>query len=257
MKRSIAILAACATLAIALTHAAVAGTITGTWKISSNDAGTVQFDLRSVSANGKHDSEDGHSVTLASLGLTRAQFDGPNGPVAFTLAHDAGDIVCRGTLGAGWGAGTFVFTPRPAYASAMAQRGSAVGSDREQLAGAMLDVTVAYVDGLAGAGFTRVPFKDLIGMRALDVTPEYVAAMKAAGVPFGAARETIEARALNVTPDYVREMSQVGYPNLGVRQLVELRALSIDAAYVRKVQAHGFAHLTLQKLVEAKAMNVI
>jgi len=211
MNRSIAILAACAVLAVTFAHAAVAGTIAGTWKISGNEARTVRFDLRSTSENGKHDDEDGRAVTLASLGLTRAQLDGPNGPVSFTLAHDAGDIVCRGTLGAGWGAGTFLFTPSAAYAAAMAQRGSAAGTDREQLAGAMLDVTVAYVDGLSNAvayvdglsnaGFTRVPYRDLIGMRALGVTPEYVAAMKSAGVAFAAARETVEARALNVTPD--------------------------------------------------------
>lgn len=257
MKRHIAILAACAVLVVALARPAAAGTVTGTWKISAGDAGTVQFDLRSVGSDGRQDSENGHSVRLASLGLTQAQFAGPNGPVTFTLAHDAGDIVCRGTIGGGWGAGTFTFTPNASYASAMALRGSAVGSDRQQMAGAMLDVSVAYVDGLAKAGFARVPYNDLIGMRALEVTPQYVADMKAAGVAFGAARETVEARALNVTPGYVREMAAVGYPNLAVRQLVELRALSIDAAYVRKVQAHGFQHLTIQKLVEAKAMNVI
>jgi len=257
MNRFVAVLTACAVLAIAFAHAAVADTIAGTWKIAANDAGTVQFDLRSTSSEGRHDNEEGDSVTLASLGLTKAQFAGASGPVTFTLAHEAGNIVCRGTLGDGWGAGTFTFTPSAAYASAMASRGSPVGSDRQQLVGAMLDISTAYVDGLAKAGFERVPFKDLISMRALRVTPEYVADMKAAGVPFAAARETVEARALNVTPDYVREMAAVGYPNLAVRELVELRAMSIDAAYVRKVQAHGFQHLTIQKLVEAKAMDVI
>ena len=257
MKRSIAILVACAVFAVALTHAAAADTITGTWKITANDAGTVQFDLRSTSSDGRHDNEEGDSVTLASLGLTQAQFSGASGPVSFTLAHEAGNIVCRGTLGDSWGAGTFAFSPSPAYASAMASRGSAVGSDRQQMVGAMLDISVAYVDGLAKAGFGQVPFKDLISMRALKVTPEYVADMKSAGVVFSAARQTVEARALNVTPVYVREMASVGYPNLDVRQLVELRALDIDAAYVRKVQAHGFQHLTIQKLVEAKAMDVI
>ncbi|HEY8322155.1 MAG TPA: hypothetical protein VIG46_10240 [Candidatus Baltobacteraceae bacterium] len=257
MRRRIEMLAISAALALALTHVACADTVSGTWKISVKDASTVQFELRSVSDDGTRDSEDGRSVTLASLGLSQAQLTGPNGPVTFTLAHEAGDIVCRGTLGGGWGAGTFSFTPRAAYASAMRSRGSAIRGDREQMAGAMLDITIAYVDGLAKVGFDQIPFKDLIGMRALDVTPEYIADMKSAGVGFLYARETVEARALDVTPAFVREMAGVGYPNLPVRQLVQLRSLSIDAAYVRKVQAHGLGHLTIQKLVEAKAMNVI
>jgi hypothetical protein len=258
MKRFVAIVAACAVLVIASGHAAAAGTISGTWKITPNDeAGSVQLDLRTSGVAGHHDDESGNTVTLSSLGLTPAQLAGTSGRVSFTIGREAGNIVCTGTLGDGWGAGRFTFTPSAAYAQAMASRGSAPSSDMQQMGGTMLDITTAYVDGLAKAGFGRVPYGQLFALRALNVTPEYVADMKAAGVTFATPNEAVEARALRVDAGFVREMAGVGYPNLRVRQLVELRALRIDAAFVRKAEAHGFHNLSIEKLVQAKAMNVI
>lgn len=258
MKRLVAIVIACTLLVVAGGHAAAADPISGTWKLSPGDAaGTVQLDLRTGNVAGHHDNESGKTVTLASLGLSQTQLAGASAGVSFTIAREAGNIVCTGTLGDGWGAGRFTFVPSASYAQAMAARGSAPSSDMQQMGGALLDITTAYVDGLAKAGFARVPYGELFGLRALDVTAEYVASMKGAGVAFASPKEAVEARALRVDPGFVREMAGVGYPNLRIRELVELRAMRIDAAFVRRVQAHGFQNLSIEKLVQAKAMNVI
>jgi hypothetical protein len=261
MKRYLAILASCTVLALAVPRGAAAGTISGTWSLGATPttAGTAQLELKSKSedARGTHDDENAHDVTLASIDVSDARLNGPGGHLTFTLARDAGNIVCDGWAGSGTGSGRFTFTPNAAYAEGMRSRGAGSMTDREQLGAAMLDLSLGYVDGIVKAGFSQVPFHDLLGMRALGVTPDYIAQMKAAGVAFASPRETIEARALRVDPGYVREMSAVGYPNLKVRQLVELRALRIDADYVRKVASHGFRGLTVQKLVEVKATNVI
>jgi hypothetical protein len=237
--------------------AAAAADLGGTWAITPAAAdGKFYFDLTIQDPNGHERSHSGNDYALASLGLTQQQLAGSGHHVAFTISRDAGSFACEGWIANGRGGGTVTFTPSANYIVKMNGRG--YDPSLEQLASAAtVDLSNAFVDGLAAAGIERPSFEDLIAMRALNAGPEYVNGLHSAGIDVVTAREIISLKALNVDAPYVKSLAAVGYTNLSSHQLVEMRALKIDADFVRKVKARGIAHPTVEDLVRLKSMDAI
>lgn len=244
-------------VAVATCAAARASDLTGTWAISpAAAAGKLYFDLTIDDPSGRSHNRSGSDYTASALGLTAQQLGGSGHHLTFTIARDAGSFACDGWVANARGGGTVTFTPSADYIAKMNSRG--YDPSLEQLASAAtVDLSNAFVDGLAQAGIEKPSFEDLIAMRALNADPAYVNGLHSAGVNVNAAREIISLRALNVDAAYVRALAAVGYTNLSSHQLIEMRALKIDAAFVRKVQAHGIAHPTVEDLVRLKSMDVL
>ncbi|HZY99003.1 MAG TPA: hypothetical protein VFE36_05480 [Candidatus Baltobacteraceae bacterium] len=244
-------------LALATYCAAAAADLSGTWAVTPSTAsGKIYFDLTIEDSNGHDRSHSGNDYTPSALGLTQQQLNGPGHHVSFTISRDAGSFACEGWVTNGRGGGSAAFSPSAEYISKMNARGYDPSS--EQIASAALvDLSNAYVDGLAAAGVQKPPFEDLIAMRALNVDGSYVNDLHSVGLNVTVARDLIELKALNVNAAYVKTLATLGYTGLSSHQLVELRALKIDADFVRRVKAHGIAHPTIQDLVRLKSLNVI
>ncbi|HEY1978068.1 MAG TPA: hypothetical protein VGG89_16070 [Candidatus Baltobacteraceae bacterium] len=252
-----AFVALASVLALATYGSASAADLTGTWAISpAASAGKFYFDLTIDDPAGHSHSRSGSDYTPSAIGLTQQQLAASGRHVRFTIARDAGSFACDGWIADGRGGGTVTFAPSADYIAKMNARG--YDPSLEQLASAAtVDLSNAFVDGLAQTGIEKPSFEDLIAMRALNADPAYVDDLHSVGINVNTAREIISLKALNVDLAYVKTLASVGYTNLSSHQLVELRALRIDAAFVRKVQAHGIAHPTVEDLVRLKSLDVL
>jgi len=288
MRRVVESLAALVLLVqLGLTAATAAAGASGTWSIETLRDGGASLTLSSTASGARGASVNSHDVDVAGLGISRAFSAAGQSSVAFTLAREAGSIVCSGTAGNAAASGTFVFTPSEQFVTKMRERGYPGLSGQDLLRAATLDVTTAFVDGIFAAGYSHLPFEklivfralgidetylramhqafagvalgadDLLPLRALGVTAHYVQDMRAAGLSVTEPQVAIRARALKIDVDYVRDLSAAGYGRLPFEDLVRLRALGIDGAYIKRVQAHGFPHPAIEELIRLKALNVI
>lgn len=243
-------------LLVSITLAAVS-VLNGTWAMTPAAAdGKIYFDLTIEDSSGHGHSRSGSDYTPSALGLTARQLAGPGHRITFTVARDAGSFACDGWVADGRGGGSVTFTPSADYIAKMNARGYNP-TDEQIASAATVDVSNAFVDGLAATGVEKPSFQDLIAMRALNVDAAYVNDLRSVGIDDSTPRGLIELKALDVTAAYVKTLVAVGYTGLSSHQLVQLRALRIDAAFVRKVQAHGIAHPTVEDLIRLKSMDVI
>lgn len=263
---------------------ALIATINGTWSIAPSSApGDVYLELR-IDEPSHHNSR-GRDVPLSSIGLSERQLHSEQ-RVTFSIVRNAGTFVCDGTLNDGRGGGSMSFTASSAWTQAMSGRGYTV-SEEQQVSAAMIDLSVSYVDSLAAAGYSHVPYEKLVALRALGVDQSYIRSMRAAfgggsidaeqlislralgvteafvegigaaGTTISSPQQAVQFRALHVDAAFVRDMANAGYVHLSPEELVQLRALGIDAAYVERVKAHGFGHPTIDQLVRMKAMKIL
>lgn len=243
--------------ALATYGAAAAADLNGTWAVTpAATGGKVYFDLTIEDSNGHGHSRSGSDYAPSALGLTPQQLAGPGHHLTFTIARDAGSFACDGWVAGGRGGGAVKFTPSADYIAKMNARGYDPTDDQIASA-ATVDLSNAFVDGLAEAGLEKPSFENLIAMRALNVDAAYVNDLHSVGINVNTAHDLIELKALDVTAAYVKTLAALGYSDLSSHQLVELRALRIDADFVRKVQAHGIAHPSVQDLIRLKSMGVI
>ena len=112
----------------------------GTWEIRpSGTNGVVNLRLMELH------SSSGSNVRVEQLeGLTAAQLAGAGGPVQFRLRRDAGTFSFEGVLRNGTGAGTFSFTPDPAFPAELVKRGFARPTPVEQYQLARHDVVTRF-----------------------------------------------------------------------------------------------------------------
>lgn len=257
MHKTLTLLALTIAFVLAGHSTAAAANLTGTWSVTpAAVSGKFFFELTIADPQGHDHSRSGSDYAPSSIGLTPQQLSGSGHHVAFTIARDAGSFACDGWVANGRGGGSVTFAPSAAFISKMNARGYDPTDDQIASA-AIVDVSNAYIDGLASAGVEKPSFDDLISLRALRVDGSYVNDLHAVGINVTAPSELIQLKALQVDAAYVKTLAAVGYTNLSSRQLVQLRALKIDAAFVRKVQAHGIAHPTVEDLVRLKSLNVI
>jgi uncharacterized metal-binding protein len=272
---------------LALTATIAAAGTSGTWSIETRRDGDATLTLTTSPPGERGSSINSHDVDVAALGISHALSAADRSAVEFTLAREAGLLVCTGTAGNGAASGAFAFTASIQYVARMRERGYTDLSGEDLLRAATLNITTAFVDGIIAAGYPRLPFEklipfralgidgpylramreafrerglradDAIPLRALGATAHYVQDMRDAGLSIAEPEDAIRARALNIDLEYVREVSATGYARLPFEDLARLRALGIDAAYIKRVQAHGFAHPSIEELIRLKTLNVI
>jgi len=206
--------------------AAAQAMLSGTWSMApSRHAGEMRFELR-VDRAGDHN-ESSFDISPQRLGLSDEQLRSAGGHITFTFAREAGSFACEGSMAKGSGGGTFVFSPSTAYLSTMRAHGYTL-DPHQQMTAATLDLTTAYVDGVAAAGFAHLSFEQLVSFRALRIDEAYIRSIRATfGGPIDA------------------------------EKMLSLKALGIDSAYIKRVQGHGFSNLTVDQLISLKALNVI
>jgi beta-lactamase regulating signal transducer with metallopeptidase domain len=224
----------------------------GTWEL--RQASTPgQVHLRLSERNNSH----GTDVPLASLeGLTAAQLAGSGGPVQFRITRDAGTLQFEGVLRSGVAAGTFSFTPNPAFPAELAKRGFAKPSVREQYQLARADIGYTFLDELNRLGYAKPDTAGLVtaGQHGVDTT--YLREMGALGYAVGSLPALVTLRDHGVTPDYARGMAQAGYPKLPVDTLRQARDHGVDPEYVKTLREAGYASLELDQVVRVRDHGV-
>jgi beta-lactamase regulating signal transducer with metallopeptidase domain len=224
----------------------------GTWELRpTTTPGTVH--LRLVEENNSH----GTNVPLASLeGLTEAQVAGRGGPVQFRVTRDAGTLQFEGVLRNGVGAGTFSFTPNPAFPAELAKRGFTKPTAREQYQLARHDIGFAFLDELNRQGYAKPDTAGLVTAGQHGVNTTYLREMGALGYSLGSLPPLITLRDHGVDPNYVRGMAEEGYKQLPADKLRQARDHGVDPRYVKGMREAGYASLPIDEVINARDHGV-
>jgi hypothetical protein len=232
----------------------------GTWELRGfSRTNTVVFvELRMATRSGDHDSDNNSFDTpLASLvGLSNDWLNGPDADVQFRLVRDAGSFVCQGRAGHGEGAGTFDFTPDPAFGAGLVKRGYEAPTPSQQFQLALADVGYALVDELQTEGYTRPSVVQLVRLGRHDVTIDYLRGLSALGYRVDEVDRLIELRDHGVTPDYIRGLSDAGYAKLSIHELLKLRDHGVTPRYIDALARLGYKGLSTDDLLSARDHGV-
>ena len=224
----------------------------GTWEVRPGGVdGTVHLRM----TQGR--SSNGHSVRVETFaGLAEAMRGAAGAPARFQLKRDAGTFVFDGVFKGGVGAGTFSFTPDGSFPDALARRGFARPTAREQYQMARHDVGFALIDALAEQGYLKPQTADLIRAGQHGVSATYVREMGGLGYKLGTLDGLITLRDHGVTPTYVRELAELGYKGLSADQLRNARDHGVTPDYVRGMAAAGYTSVAMPDLVNARDHGV-
>jgi beta-lactamase regulating signal transducer with metallopeptidase domain len=224
----------------------------GTWELRAS--GTPgRLHLRTTEGH----SSNGHDVAIASLeGLSEAQLAGAGGPVQFRITRDAGTLTFEGVVRNGVGAGTFSFTPNPAFPGELARRGFARPTAREQYQLARGDIGYAFLDELNRQGYAKPDTAGLVTAGQHGVSTTYLREMGALGYSVGSLPPLVTLRDHGVTPDYVQGLAQEGYAKLPVETLRQARDHGVTPEYARGMREAGYGSLPLEALITTRDHGV-
>jgi beta-lactamase regulating signal transducer with metallopeptidase domain len=224
----------------------------GTWEIrASKTAGMIY--LRLTEGRSNH----GRTVPITQLeGLSEAQLAASSGPVTFRITRDAGTLHFEGVARSGVAAGTFTFTPNPAFPAELEKRGFARPTAREQYQLARHDVGYAFVDELNRQGYAKPDTAGLVtaGQHGVDTT--YLREMGALGYSLGTLPPLVTLRDHGVTPDYVRGMAEAGYAKLPADTVRQARDHGVGPEYVKAMRDAGYGALPLEAVINARDHGV-
>jgi hypothetical protein len=207
----------------------------------------------------------GQTYELAELGLTREQVM-KGGPVAFTLAREAGTISCEGNFQNGKGAGTFRFTRNPGFVAAMKSKGfdfesestrkhNGLSEDRVFTAAA-LNVTTALADDLLSAGFGKLDVDDLFKAAIFKIDSAFMREMKATGYPNMNMQDLVQARIFKIDAEFVRQATQMGFGKEPFESLVKMRIFKVTPEFLAEVRNEGLKDLSVEDSVKLRIFNI-
>ena len=207
----------------------------------------------------------GQTYEFAELGLTREQVM-KGGPVAFTLAREAGTISCEGSFQNGKGSGTFRFTRNPGFIAAMKSKGfdfesESTGKHRglsedKVFAAAALNVTTALADDLASAGFGKLGVDDLFKAAIFKIDSAFMREMKATGFPNMDMEDLVKARIFNIDAEFLRQVTQMGFDKEPFESLVKIRIFKVTPEFLAEVRNEGLKDLSVEDSVKLRIFNI-
>ena len=281
-RKPLNLLASLLLAAFLFSPAGAADPVSGSWTIRSADK-PERVQLSFVYGHSTNSSDNWRLADLKGLDLaTAARHD-----VRFALDRDAGRIEAEGSATSGTAAGSFQFTPNPAYAGELRKLGLGELESRSQMSFALLDVSLAfaremtelkltgltadkllamrihgidasYVKDLRGAGAAATETDQLVAFRIHHVTPDWVAGFAKLG--YGgktlSADQMIAFRIHDVTPDYVAAVEKLGYDHPAPDELIAMKIHGITPDYIASVKARGVRDITLDKLVAMKIQGI-
>lgn len=254
----------------------------GSWTLMpADEAGMVHFTVIQRQQRGtSHSASDWPVNAFEGLDLaTRARHD-----VTFAIARDAGRFDCEGYLADGEGAGTFRFTPDPAFARAMSDLGFGGIDEDEQFGMAMHDVSLDFARQIKGENLAGMDSDKLIAFRIFDVSPQFIREMRQAGLAATDADELVAFRVHGVSaamvrelkgagidadedeliafkihgvsPEFVTELERVGYANVESDQLVAMRIHGVTPEYISDLKSRGLKDLSVDKLIALRIHGI-
>ncbi len=236
------------TSALAFVQAAASATdLTGTWEVRpARQAGSVQVTVRT--AHGSHSS----TVSAARVESLAGQAIPANGPVHFKIQRDAGTFTGDGTCRNSVCGGTFGFEASAAFAAELAKRGVGAPTAEQQLALAIADVGVAYLDGLTAAGYKAPDVATLVRAAQHGVSVPYVQRMASLGYRLGTLDDVIRLRDHGVDPEFVQGLAENGFAHLSSEELLRARDHGVDPQYVKGMRDLGLAGSRIDDLITSR-----
>ena len=244
---------------------------TGEWSASIEKQGSginLTFGQTSdVERTGERGSRHqfGQTYEFAELGLTREQVM-KGGPVAFTLAREAGTISCEGRFQNGKGAGTFRFTRNPGFVAAMKSKGFDFESESTRkhtglsedkvFTAAALNVTTALADDLLSAGFGKLDVDDLFKAAIFKIDSAFMREMKATGYPNMVMEDLVKARIFKIDAEFVRQATQMGFGKEPFEGLVKMRIFKVTPEFLAEVRNEGLKDLSVEDTVKLRIFNI-
>lgn len=245
--------------------------LTGEWTASVEKQGSgINLTFGQTSENERTGEKGnrhqfGQTYDFAELGLTREQVM-RGGPVAFTLAREAGTISCEGSFQNGKGSGTFRFTRNPAFVIAMKSKGfdfeSESGRKRYGLSedkvftAAALNVTTALADDLLSAGFGKLGVDDLFKAAIFKIDSAFMREMKATGFPNMNMEDLVKARIFKIDAEFVRQATQMGFDKEPFESLVKMRIFKVTPEFLAEVRNEGLKDLSVEDSVKLRIFNI-
>jgi len=188
-----------------------------------------------------------------------------NGRVRFEYVHDAGRLICEGSLWSGSGSGSFTFTIDSGFVAELKHLGYEEPDGDQIISILMTDVDLPFAHGVRKrvpdattrqlielsihgvtldylreaeeAGYRNLGAKDFVEMRIHGVSTAFLRDLKASGYDL-APREAVELRIHGVTSEFVRDLKQAGY-DLPAKQITELRIHGVNSAYLQELRRYG------------------
>jgi hypothetical protein len=199
------------------------------WTIAPAAGGDPHLRIRHASS-----SSDVSLNRRAEFRAARDALGGNAGPVAFTVAHEAGTLTCSGRLtGAYAGEGRCHFSANPRFEAGLAARGLTPRHRTDLIAMLLVDATLDLADGLTREGVKPKDSGDLIAAAALDVTPAYVHELRSDAMVLSDVEDAIACKALDVDGPYVRGLAAAGYRGLTAEDVVAMKAMDVTPAYAQ------------------------
>ncbi len=213
-----------------------AGTVTGQWRLRLDpaDPGSAYLELRYVTSHGE--STSGHTVSVDQLAGLNPGAATRQGAVHVEVRRPAGTIACDGTMRAGEGSGTFVFTPSAAFVSEMGGLGYTGLSLETLFSLALHDVSTQFVRDLSAAGYKAVPVDKLVALRIHGATADFARSMATLLGQLPGVDQLIAMRIHGVTPDDTRQLQDQLGKDLTADNLVALRIHEATPDYVRAMK---------------------
>jgi beta-lactamase regulating signal transducer with metallopeptidase domain len=228
----------------------------GTWEVHPADRpDTIQVEFRE--GNGSYGTTIALSDVIASVVGLPAGFPNVDGPLKFSFSVEAGTFNADGVMRGRVGAGTYMFTPDPQFAEALAKRGFEQPTGGEQRLLARANIGLHFLDELAADGYARpARLADLLRAASRGVSLRYIRGMANAGYRLGTLDALIDMRASGISPEFIQELSNAGLTKLSADDLRRARTSGIDGSYVQDLVALGYSRLSLDALVELRHHGV-
>jgi len=268
-------------LTFLISSMALAEGFKGSWSMRpAEEPGKVYFGL-TYNRHGGHSQHESDWDLGSFVGLDTSA---PKHDVKFAIARDAGRFDCAGYLEAGEGAGTFLFTPNPAFAKEMAALGFTGIDEDRQFAMAIHDVTVEFARQMKAEKLSNLDTDKLIAFRIFKVTSQFIRELRAAGLEADDSNnliafrvhgvtakmvaelrnagieadenELIAFRVHGVSPEFVQQVEALGYANPKPQQLISMKIFDITPKYIADLKARGLKDLSIEKMVQLKVNGI-
>lgn len=220
----------------------------GTFTVEERDEpGRVQLEIRRSGSRGFRFSSSSAVVLSELRGLSPMALKG-QGPIAFTLVRDAGTFEFDGDTRGGVGVGRFTFTPNPVFASAFSSKGRTLDED-DVFVAAVHDVSRAFLDDMAAAGYPDLSWERAIAFRIHGVNAEWLKNLAALGITPSRVDDPVAMRIHGVKPEWVKGLVAAGFSNLDAHQLVAMRIHGVSLDFVTACQDARIQGLDADSLV--------
>ncbi len=225
---------------------------------SSNEAGKLSLHIFDDSdcPEGQHcGSNFSHEPMNRLTGIAPADLNRDGAHVSATLAAEAGTFTCTGTVHDHELYGDALFKPDSAFVDRMAGLGF-TGYDSQKLqAYALLDVTSDFGRSLQQADIHGLTTDNLIALRIFKIDPSYARDFVSLGYEQPDADKLIALKVQGVNTEEVREIRALGYqPSLD--ELIQIRIFHITPDFIHRMRDRGFKDLTVSKLVQIRIFKL-